>query len=729
MSVDAESYNRAGGRWTLDLLLWLLLALMLLPAVVSLRALPWSQHLADWAVPGAAAIGATLGILLTLVSLPTRWWWTSLSAAPILGGAVALGALLGSHGASGASDGAQTAGAIMLAAYTAVLVAALPWLALRARQAWLAVVLVWITLAGAWGTHLSTQQVWWLISLLALSLTFLGLTHLRQEVRTWNNLRLERLGPVVWPSARAVVLMSLLIALVGLVPLGATQLAALSRAWRYSVLGQGGPLSYDSPEGTPVAVLGAPLRLNAPDVTGDRVVLSYTILTSLSRPIPPPLLGATLDTFDGQAWRQGSQTVTTPTGSALDLPTGAQLLRAEVTVGALPQSDHGTLLLGFEQPLYFSVPTRTRVIADGTPSIVTIAGWESPKALARASTYTTESAVIPEDATGSGTLPPALISDMTQTPPNLTAELQATARAWMGKGSATLTAQTPTALGHALLDAFTSQVKIDPRATPAAGVDPVSWLLQNKRGNVLLVTTAYILLGRSLGLPLRLAEGYLPGTPDPKTHRTIVRASDATVWAQLAIPGMGWMDLFPASNTVTNTVHTKIIYSGTPVPTATPKPTPPPNQPNSGGGAGSRGGVFGGDAGQRSALIGGAIVLLLLALVGVVAALAWRWSRFGAELPPLARFFARIGLLAKLAGVRLRASDTAAQATAKVTVYVPEQAETLIRLNSAYEQMRYGPPAGQTLATALATLGAHWRQLRATFVRLIVTRPWRRPRA
>src|SRR5271165_4379012 len=244
-----EQQDRRSNQWIWDLLLWTLLLVILLPVVFALRQLPWSQHLAGWVIPVIALIGATIGFLLSQFSLLSRWWWASLLAAPAIGAAVSLGALIVSHSVSG---GPAPAGTVLLGAYTTALTASLPWLAFRARQVWLCVALVWITFVGAWGVKLSAQQIWLLIFILGLSLLFLGLCHLREEVRLWDASKLQRLGPVLWPSARSILLLSLLVALVGLVPLSTAQLAAVSQIWSRSLLAQGGPLSYTAPNGTPV---------------------------------------------------------------------------------------------------------------------------------------------------------------------------------------------------------------------------------------------------------------------------------------------------------------------------------------------------------------------------------------------------------------------------------------------------------------------------------------------
>jgi transglutaminase-like putative cysteine protease len=720
--VQREQQEGRSYQWSWDMLLWTLLLLMVVPVVLALGLLPWSQHLPNWTIPAIALIGTAVGFLLSYVPLRSRWWWSFLIAVPAVGAAVSLGALIAANENGG---GATSAEAALFGAYTAALTACVPLLALQARQGWLSVGLIWVTLVGAWGLRLSSQQIWQLISILVLSLVFLGLSHLREEVRFWDTEKLQRLGPVLWPSARAILLLSLLIALVGLIPLSSNQLALLNQVWRNSLLAHGGPLTYAAPNGTPVAVLGAPLDLNAPNVGGSQIILSYEILsgpqnTSAYTPLPA-LFGTSLDAFDGRTWQQSAQTTTVSLSRNLTLPQGAQLLRARITVGTLPPMSQGSLLIGFDQPLGFSVPAQATVFGASSPDSVGIANWQTTANLAKTKSYTVNSAILPESAAGAGVLPPALIQQMTSTPASLTTELHTTALAWVGK------ATTPTEQAHSLLTSFQKQMTLDPSTKAPPGVSPVEWSLQNRRGNVLQWTTDYILLGRSIGLPMRLAEGYLPGSYDAHLHTIVVRASDATVWAQLAIPGMGWLDLFPASTTVKLLVPSKVIYksalSPTPSPTTHPQSTrsvPGQNPETKGAGGNPTLGFW------VPALVVLTLAFALIILVVTAALASWRWSRFGSELPPLLRFFVRLRALARLAGVGLRPSDTATQATLKVTAYVPDQAETLFSLNAAYERTRYGEPmVQQGIGDILTGLQKQWRRLQRALVGLIVTRPWR----
>jgi Transglutaminase-like superfamily/Domain of unknown function (DUF4129) len=698
--------------WLLDGLVWLLLALLLTPTAVAMQSLAWARTIQPWVIPGVLAAGLGLGALIVLTSIPQRWWWVVFVASALFGAAMIGGALLAQRGARTADN---ATGDALFGAYTATLSASLPWLAFRTKQIWLGVALAWVTVAGAWTKNLSAQQVWWMLWLIVISLLLIGVVHLREETRLWQAFGLERLGPVLWPSARVILSISLLIAVTGLIPLGVTRFAALSAAFHRSPFAQGGGLDLNTANGTPVAVLGAPLSLAAPDVTSNQVILTYTVVNG--PPVAPPLLGAAFDAFDGSTWSQGLGIATIVPQKPFAQPQGTQLLTATITLVNFPRFAGSTPLLGFDQPLSFSVSAQAQVIGNGAqeaPDLIHVAGWVSSAALAHNATYSTTAAVLPSDAVGSGVLPTDLLARMTATPASLQPVLSALAQRWAGSGTPAQQAQT-------LLDNMQSAFVLDPKTAPPAK-DAVAWFLQNKRGNMLLWTTTYILLGRSIGLPLRLAEGYLSGSYDRATRQQLVRASDATVWAQLAIPHMGWLDLFPVAHALTISVPAKIIYTGKPTVPAGQRPTPQPSAAaNQRSPSDSMGPLGGG--GILLAILGALIVMLIaLLLLGIASV---RWNRFGHNLGPLTQFFARVAVLAKLAGIRLHVSDTATQATAKVVKHLPEHREALVSMNRAYERLRYGVPGDRGI---VPNLREQWRALRGAMYRLVVTRPWRRQR-
>jgi hypothetical protein len=432
MAIERVPRQRWWPPSPLDGVIWLLLAMLLVPVLDALQGLPWSQRLPEWVVPAAMLCGLGVGVLIVLSTASTRRRWTPLVAAPLLGLTGAAGALLS---ARGAASPPLPVGTVLLGAVAAALSAAVPWLALRVRQRWLALLLIWATIAGAWGSRLSRLQTFWLVWLLVGTLLLLGLGHLGDEVGIWKARDLQRIGPVLWPSASTATVMSMVAAVLGLAPLGVLQLANLSHWWHQLPFTQGGPLAFDSPQGTPVAVLGAPLGMNSPDVTSNQIVLTYRLVNVPTSPsempfVIPPLLGTTFDTFDGTTWTQTGQTTSMP-ASALSAPANAPRFTAAITVYALPESERATFLIGFDEPLSFSVPAQAAVIESDAPSLVSLTDWEAASSLAVGATYTSISEEPPstlQPATVTGALSAASLARLTATPPQLTSVLRATAR-------------------------------------------------------------------------------------------------------------------------------------------------------------------------------------------------------------------------------------------------------------------------------------------------------------
>ncbi len=75
------------------------------------------------------------------------------------------------------------------------------------------------------------------------------------------------------------------------------------------------------------------------------------------------------------------------------------------------------------------------------------------------------------------------------------------------------------------------------------GQDPISQFLATKQGYCVQFATAMVMMARSLGIPARLATGFMPGTAD-RGHYT-VRAADMHAWPELYFEGAGWLRFEP----------------------------------------------------------------------------------------------------------------------------------------------------------------------------------------
>ncbi len=76
--------------------------------------------------------------------------------------------------------------------------------------------------------------------------------------------------------------------------------------------------------------------------------------------------------------------------------------------------------------------------------------------------------------------------------------------------------------------------------------DPLAeFLFERRKGHCEYFASAMAVMLRQLGIPSRVATGYLGGTANPFTGLLVVRASDAHAWVEAWIPGQGWTTYDP----------------------------------------------------------------------------------------------------------------------------------------------------------------------------------------
>jgi transglutaminase-like putative cysteine protease len=82
-----------------------------------------------------------------------------------------------------------------------------------------------------------------------------------------------------------------------------------------------------------------------------------------------------------------------------------------------------------------------------------------------------------------------------------------------------------------------------------AGADAVDqFLFVDRVGFCEQIGTSLVVMLRSLGIPARLAVGFVPGERNPFTGLWEVRASDAHAWAEVWFPGVGWQAFDPTAH-------------------------------------------------------------------------------------------------------------------------------------------------------------------------------------
>jgi transglutaminase-like putative cysteine protease len=264
---------------------------------------------------------------------------------------------------------------------------------------------------------------------------------------------------------------------------------------------------------------------------------------------------------------------------------------------------------------------------------------------------------------------------------------------------------------------------------PPFGADAEENFLFNSRaGYCQYFATAMADMLRSLGVPVRLVNGYGPGSYDEQQHRFVVRESDAHTWPEVYFPSYGWIPFEPTPDGVYTPIQrgggSGVTCSGagcqsdsgaalaTPAPAATPRPRPQPAVPP----------VSGGSPGVtlpalRTWTPVGALVLLVLVLLYVL------FSRF---LRPqtVAGVWRRAMLLLELAGVRPRVGETPIEFGDRVAGAFPEAASGMRQLAGDYAVAAYAPPP---LAEGRKpAIMAGWGSLRPLLLRRIAARLRRR---
>lgn len=84
---------------------------------------------------------------------------------------------------------------------------------------------------------------------------------------------------------------------------------------------------------------------------------------------------------------------------------------------------------------------------------------------------------------------------------------------------------------------------------PPKGADPLEFLLlQDKTGYCEQMATSLVLMARSLGIPARMATGFVTNEYDGGKY--IVRSQDAHAWTEVYFPEVGWVTFDPTDGTL-----------------------------------------------------------------------------------------------------------------------------------------------------------------------------------
>ncbi|GAA4265230.1 DUF3488 and transglutaminase-like domain-containing protein [Frondihabitans peucedani] len=184
-----------------------------------------------------------------------------------------------------------------------------------------------------------------------------------------------------------------------------------------------------------------------------------------------------------------------------------------------------------------------------------------------------------------------------------------------------------------------------------SGLDMVETFLQRKSGYCVHFASAMAVMARTLGIPSRIAVGFLPGTQEGSTNSWTVTSNDLHTWPELYFQGLGWVPFEPTVGQGTTSSYlqqTGTEASPSAAPTTSPSatdqpqatraaPTPTAATPTSvaSSAAASAGTSSGGVSGLPVALVGAGL-LVILALLPAGLRASRRRRRLGQDPPDTA---------------------------------------------------------------------------------------------
>jgi transglutaminase-like putative cysteine protease len=128
-----------------------------------------------------------------------------------------------------------------------------------------------------------------------------------------------------------------------------------------------------------------------------------------------------------------------------------------------------------------------------------------------------------------------------------------------------VTAEAPTTYDkvkalEAWMGANTTYTRDIPPLPP--GADAVDHhLFVDRRGYCEQIGTSLVVMLRSLGIPARLAVGYVPGEQSLLGGEFTVRADDGHAWAEVYFPGLGWQGFDPTASVPLSGEHDRSLLA------------------------------------------------------------------------------------------------------------------------------------------------------------------------
>jgi transglutaminase-like putative cysteine protease len=415
--------------------------------------------------------------------------------------------------------------------------------------------------------------------------------------------------------------------------------------------------------------------------TGVRATLSNQVVMRVRASRPSFWVGQTYDTWSGESWTESAPTKgrgvqKLETGSPFDIPLSND--QAAPEIAGTP--DVQTFYLAQTGPnLVFHADNAQRVYLQSRALYLTGDGTIVSAASMGAGTIYT---VVSDDITASSAqltsagggavatsgLPRTQLHRYTQLP-HAYPRVQALATAiTTAPGVGTSTYAKVEAIEGWMSTHVQYTTDIPPLPRGADAVD--SFLFGSRKGYCEQISTATVVMLRSLGIPTRETVGYVPGSYNPITDLFDVEAKDAHAWVQVWFPGYGWQNFDPTAD----------------VPLANPSP----------------GSVLATDTGRTLAHLPWIPIVIVLVLVATVVEVRRRRLRRPATWAHQVAADLQAGG-ARL-GRRRRRDETLSAYGRRLAVADPANAEALVGSTVLVERATYGgqEPSAEQIAAVLA---------------------------
>jgi transglutaminase-like putative cysteine protease len=249
--------------------------------------------------------------------------------------------------------------------------------------------------------------------------------------------------------------------------------------------------------------------------------------------------------------------------------------------------------------------------------------------------------------------------------------------------------------------------------TPPEGVDSVEdFLFMQKKGYCLHFASAAALMLRSVGVPTRLAVGYLPGDASKTPFEYLLRDKYYHAWPQVYFPDYGWVDVEATPAGPASLVSINTPWVSSPVIAASPQwdvwqgSTPPSiydlgkiNMGNIAGNLGTETDTlsFTGKLGRALLFIfiAALIIALIIGLVLLIRAASFRWLWRVDRNAIAYGTYVNMCRLAAMVGLIPTPQQTPLEFTAVLVEALPEDAEAVQYIARVYMENRFGGREGR----------------------------------